>query len=86
MSQGWRLVNQKELYNINKDPGQTKNVASQHPDQVAKMQAFYDQWWDRTGAGFCGNYRTPCRAQGSPGCKFDQSRLDRRPHSLESGS
>ena len=46
MSQGWRLVNQKELYNINKDPGQTKNVASQNPDQVAKMQAFYDQWWD----------------------------------------
>jgi arylsulfatase B len=46
MSQGWRLVNQKELYNIDKDPGQTKNIASQHPTQVAKMQAFYDQWWE----------------------------------------
>jgi arylsulfatase B len=46
MNQGWRLVNQKELYNIDKDPGQTKNIASQHPAQVAKMQAFYDQWWE----------------------------------------
>ena len=45
MSQGWRLVNQKELYNIDKDPGQTKNIASQNPDQVARMQAFYDDWW-----------------------------------------
>jgi arylsulfatase B len=45
MSQGWRLVNQKELYDINADPGQEKNVAAQHPDRVAKMQAFYDDWW-----------------------------------------
>jgi arylsulfatase B len=45
MSQGWRLVNQKELYNIDKDPGQVKNIAGQHPNQVAKMQAFYDEWW-----------------------------------------
>ena len=27
------------------DPGQTKNIASQNPDQVARMQAFYDEWW-----------------------------------------
>jgi arylsulfatase B len=45
MSQGWRLVNQKELYNIDKDPGQTKNIASQNTDQVARMQSFYDDWW-----------------------------------------
>jgi arylsulfatase B len=45
MSQGWRLVNQKELYDINADPGQEKNIAAQHPDRVAKMQAFYDDWW-----------------------------------------
>ena len=45
MSQGWRLVNQKELYDINADPGQEKNVAAQHSERVAKMQAFYDDWW-----------------------------------------
>ena len=45
MSQGWRLVNGKELYDIEKDPGQVKNVASQHPERLAKMIAFYDAWW-----------------------------------------
>lgn len=45
MSQKWRLVNGKELYEIHQDPGQKTNVADQHPEQVAKMQAFYDQWW-----------------------------------------
>ena len=45
MSQGWRLVNGKELYHIEKDPGQTKNVASQNPERLAKMIAFYDAWW-----------------------------------------
>ncbi|MDG1139555.1 MAG: arylsulfatase [Opitutales bacterium] len=45
MSQGWRLVNGKELYNIDKDPGQTKNVAGDHPARLAEMIAFYDTWW-----------------------------------------
>ena len=45
MSQNWRLVNGTELYAIDKDPGQVKNVAKDHPDQVAKMRAFYDKWW-----------------------------------------
>lgn len=45
MSQQWRLVNGKELYDIQKDPGQKNNVAKSHPDVVAKMTAFYDQWW-----------------------------------------
>ena len=45
MSQQWRLINGKELYEIKKDPGQKNNVASDHPGQVAKMKAFYDAWW-----------------------------------------
>lgn len=45
MSQQWRLVNGKELYEIKKDPGQKRDVAAEHPDQVAKMTAFYDAWW-----------------------------------------
>ena len=36
---------ERTSYNIKADPGQEKNVAVQHPDRVAKMQAFYDQWW-----------------------------------------
>lgn len=45
MSQGWRLVNGTELYAIDKDPGQEKDVAKEHPERVAKMRAFYDKWW-----------------------------------------
>jgi arylsulfatase B len=45
MSQGWRLVNGKELYNIDSDPGQVKDLSGKHPERVAKMRAFYDTWW-----------------------------------------
>ncbi len=46
MSQQWRLVNGKELYDIAADPGQQQNVAADHPEQVQAMQAFYDAWWE----------------------------------------
>lgn len=46
MSQDFRLVNGKELYDMRSDPGQQRNVASQHPDQFAKMVEFYNQWWE----------------------------------------
>lgn len=45
MSQQWRLINGKELYDIQKDSGQKNNIAKDHPDVVAKMTAFYDKWW-----------------------------------------
>ncbi len=43
--QRWRLVQGKELYQLDQDPGQKQNVFAEHPGVVAKMQAFYDQWW-----------------------------------------
>ena len=45
MSQQYRLINGKELYDITADPGQKNNIASGHPKVVAKMRAFYDDWW-----------------------------------------
>ena len=45
MSQQWRLVNGEQLFEIKKDPGQEKDVAAAHPQQVEKMKAFYDLWW-----------------------------------------
>jgi arylsulfatase A-like enzyme len=41
----WRLVKGTELYNLDGDPGQTHDVASQHPDLVARMRRHYEAWW-----------------------------------------
>lgn len=39
MTDRWRLVKERELYDIRQDPGQKKNVASKHPQVVAKLLA-----------------------------------------------
>ncbi len=48
MSTNWRLVNGNELYHFKNDPGQQNDIAEAHPDQVAKMKKFYDEWWATT--------------------------------------
>ncbi len=45
MSQGWRLVNGEELYNMEVDGAQKKDVSAKHPERVKKMRAFYEAWW-----------------------------------------
>lgn len=42
----WRLIDGKELYNLTDDFGQNNNVADKHPELVASMGLFYDDWWD----------------------------------------
>ncbi len=44
----YRLVNNKELYDINADPGETTNIINEQPKLVAQMRKFYDKWWDET--------------------------------------
>jgi arylsulfatase A-like enzyme len=48
----WRLQKGTELYDMEADRAQTKNVAAQNPDVVARMRAFYDAWWARLEPGF----------------------------------
>jgi len=45
MSDQWRLIDGKQLYDIRKDKGQKKDVAGQHPEVVKRMRDFYDAWW-----------------------------------------
>jgi arylsulfatase A-like enzyme len=45
MSNQWRLVKGKELYDIKTDPGQKTDIAKEHPDVVAKLRAHYERWW-----------------------------------------
>ena len=41
----WRLVGEAELYDIASDPGQESNVASEHAEVLAAMQAHYEEYW-----------------------------------------
>jgi arylsulfatase A-like enzyme len=45
MTDKWRLVNGKELYDMTADPGQKKDVADKHPKVVADLRNHYDAWW-----------------------------------------
>jgi len=47
-TQKWRLVNNKELFDIENDPGEKKNVAAEHPEKVKELSTAYDAWWDAT--------------------------------------
>ncbi len=44
--QRWRLLEDKELYNLQDDPLQAHNVIARYPEVVAVMRAHLDQWWD----------------------------------------
>jgi arylsulfatase len=47
-NQRFRLVENRALYDMHKDPGQTANVIDEHPEVVEKMRAAYDAWWKET--------------------------------------
>ena len=42
----WRLLEDRELYDLRSDPHQDVDVASGHPDVVARMRAHLNSWWD----------------------------------------
>ncbi len=45
MTQQWRLINGKELYDIKLDPLQEKDVAAANPEVVERLRQSYEQWW-----------------------------------------
>lgn len=42
--QRWRLVGD-ELYDLDHDPAQTKNVSAEHPAVVQRLNEFYEKFW-----------------------------------------
>lgn len=46
MWKNWRLLENRELYDVVADPHQDHNVAAEHPELVAKMRRHLDAWWD----------------------------------------
>jgi arylsulfatase A-like enzyme len=52
MTDRWRLIDGKELYDIKADPGQQSDIASKHPQVTKKLREEYDKWWDDTSERF----------------------------------
>jgi arylsulfatase A-like enzyme len=51
MTKRWRLINNKELYDISKDPGQETNVIQQHPEVVETIRQQHKAYWERVCPG-----------------------------------
>ncbi len=47
--QNWKLVKQAsgdwQLFNLKSDPTESQNLASEHPEKVAKLAKQWDAWW-----------------------------------------
>lgn len=41
----WRLIEDRELYDLAADPMQAHNVIGNHPEVLAPMRAHLDKWW-----------------------------------------
>jgi len=51
MRRRWRLVsteNRIELYDLEKDPGQEKDISGDHPDVVEQLRGEYEKYWLET--------------------------------------
>lgn len=52
MTDRWRLVNNKELYDILADPGQKTDLAANQPEAVSRLRAEYETWWTQISPRF----------------------------------
>jgi arylsulfatase A-like enzyme len=52
MNGRWRLVNDRELYNVQADPGQQENVADEHTTVVERLRQAYEVWWQDVSMQF----------------------------------
>ncbi len=79
-SQRWKLLNNSgfgrhdlppgppafELYDIERDPGESENVVDRYPEVVAQMRAAYDRWFDDVGSTRPDNYAPQRLHVGTP--------------------
>lgn len=43
----WRLLEDRELYDLATDPLQKNNVIEQHPEVARRMRTYLDTWWSK---------------------------------------
>ena len=46
MTDRWRMIDNKELYDMNTDPAQRYNVINDYPEVADRLRNDYDRWWD----------------------------------------
>ncbi|MCG6191240.1 arylsulfatase [Maribellus maritimus] len=47
----WRLINGKELYDIQKDPSQREDVSGDNPNKVKELRSVYNAYWKSVSPG-----------------------------------
>jgi hypothetical protein len=50
MDNQYRLVDGKELYDINKDLAQKNNIIKEYPEEAERLAVGYEKWWDSLNA------------------------------------
>lgn len=55
MQNTWRLINNRELYDLSKDPGQKNNVIADHQEKAKMLETAYEAWWKRIEPDFSHN-------------------------------
>lgn len=51
MTERWRLVEGKELYDIQADPAQRNDLAARHPDVVSRLNREHLRWFESVSSG-----------------------------------
>ena len=52
MTSRWRLIDGKELYDMDSDPSQKRDVAAAYPAEVRELRAHYQTWWEEIKPSF----------------------------------
>ena len=52
MTSRWRLIDGKELYDMDSDPSQKRDVAAAYPAEVRELRAQYQTWWEEIEPSF----------------------------------
>lgn len=52
MTQQWRLINGEELYDVQGDPSQERDVSGDHPEVKDALRQAYDAWWNHIDERF----------------------------------
>ena len=75
-TQRWRMVNNRELFDIRVDPKETVDVFANHPDVVAELRLAYEEWWTAT-VPLMVNENTPLATAQPQAIRYEQQRSER---------